>query len=210
MTLPDGYSIFGIDVSHYQNDIDWVRVADFKSEKFTVEFAFIKATEGTSMIDSYFKKNWNETKDVGIPRGAYHYFKPNVNAQLQADHFCRNVVMSKGDLPPVLDIEETANGIDKKSLVNSVYIWLQIVERHYGVRPIVYTGAFFYETYFRGSIIEKYPLWIAHYYEEKPATFADWKFWQFSDKAKIDGINHHVDVNVFYGNYSQLNDLKLK
>ncbi|MPM27718.1 Lysozyme M1 [bioreactor metagenome] len=208
--LPENYEVFGIDVSRYQNQIDWVRVADFKSGRFTVEFVFIKATEGKSMRDPAFADNWDGAKEAGIPRGAYHYFKPGVDAETQANHFCRNVKLEKGDLPPVLDVEETADGMGRNKLVKSIWTWLQIVERHYGVKPIVYSGAVFFETYLSGTSIEKYPLWVAHYYESRPATFAKWKFWQFSDKASIDGISGPVDANVFSGGPEQLKALTVK
>ena len=207
VSIPDDYSVFGIDVSRYQGNIEWSRVADFKSGDFTVEFVFIKATEGKSMCDPAFSDNWKGAKEAGIPRGAYHYFKPGIDAETQANHFCRTVRMEKGDLPPVLDIEETARGVNRNALVKSLWTWLQIVERHYGVKPIVYTGAVFYESYLSGTSIEKYPLWVAHYYENRPATFARWKFWQFSDKANVDGISGNVDVNAFSGSLEQLNSL---
>lgn len=205
--LPDGYSVYGIDVSRYQNNVEWLRVADFKSEDFTVEFVFIKATEGKTLRDPAFPANWDGAKEAGIPRGAYHYFKPGIDAEAQANHFCRTVTMVKGDLPPVLDIEETARGISRNALVKSLWTWLQIVEHHYGLKPIVYTGAVFYETYLSGTSIEQYPLWVAHYDEKRPATFAKWKFWQFSDKGNVDGISGPVDVNAFSGNIDQLQDM---
>jgi lysozyme len=208
--LPEEYSVFGIDVSRYQNKIEWNRVADFKSGQFTVEFVFMKATEGTSLKDPNFAANWKGTSQNQIPRGAYHFFRPRLDAEKQANHFCRNVKMQVGDLPPVLDVEEIPAGMSKTQLVNSVKIWLQIVERNYNIKPIVYTGANFYEEYFRGTTIEKYPLWVAHYYQNQPATFANWKFWQFSDKASIDGVSGPVDANVFSGTSAQLNAMRKK
>lgn len=208
--LPEEYSVFGIDVSRYQNNIEWNRVADFKSGRFTVEFVFMKATEGTSMKDPQFSSNWKGAFQNGIPRGAYHFFRAGLDAEKQANHFCRNVKMQTGDLPPVLDVEEIPAGMNKSELVNAVKVWLQIVERYYRIKPIVYTGANFYEQYFRGTIVEKYPLWVAHYYQNRPATFADWKYWQFSDKASIDGISGPVDVNVFSGSAAQLESMRKK
>lgn len=208
--LPEEYSVFGIDVSRYQNKIDWDRVADFKSGRFTVEFVFMKATEGTALKDPNFTVNWIGARQNQIPRGAYHFFRAGLDAEKQANHFCRNVKMQVGDLPPVLDVEEIPSGMSKTQLVNAVKVWLQIVERNYGIKPIVYTGANFYEQYFRGTTIEKYPLWVAHYYQNRPATFADWKFWQFSDKASVDGISGPVDANVFSGTAAQLNSMRKK
>lgn len=208
--LPDGYSVFGIDVSRYQSRIDWKRVKAFRSGSFSTSFVFIKATEGTSYVDPLFFGNWKGAREQGIPRGAYHYFKPGRNAEAQANHFCRNVSMKKGDLPPVLDIEEMPVGYSKAKLTNDVLVWLRIVKRHFGIKPIVYTGAVFYEKYIAGTAVANYPLWVAHYYEERPATFARWTFWQFSDKAQIDGIEGPVDANVFNGSLGGLNQLTLQ
>ncbi len=202
--LPDGYSVFGIDVSHYQADIDWKRVSSFQSGPFQVNFAFIKATEGGSRKDPRFQKNWKDAKANGVPRGAYHYFKPSRDAASQAAFFCKTVVVSKGDLPPVLDVEEIPRGMSSRKLLESVLVWLRIVEKHFGVKPIIYTGADFYQQHFDGTAVDQYPLWIAHYYENKPSARSNWKFWQFSDKASIDGISGPVDVNVFSGSSDEL------
>jgi len=210
VSIPDSYTVFGIDVSRYQNEIDWEKVAAFEAEPFSVEFAFIKATEGNKMVDPTFKKNWKEAGKHRILRGAYHYFKPNVDAEKQANHFCRKVELSTGDLPPVLDIEEIPRNMTSRELVKNVLIWLQIVERYYDVKPLLYTNAKFYELHFRNTEIDRYPLWIAHYYTSRPATLRDWEFWQFSDKATVDGIDAPVDVNVFSGNPDQLFALVLK
>jgi len=207
VSIPDSYTIFGIDVSRYQNEIDWEKVAAFEAEPFSVEFAFIKATEGNKMVDPAFKKNWKEARKNHILRGAYHYFKPAVDAEKQANHFCRKVELIIGDLPPVLDIEEIPRNMTSRELVKNVLIWLQIVERYYDVKPLIYTNAKFYELHFRNTEIDQYPLWIAHYYTSRPATLSEWEFWQFSDKASIDGIDAPVDVNVFSGNAVQLNAL---
>ena len=206
--IPSGYEVFGIDVSRYQNKIDWTRVSDFKSGRFTIEFAFIKATEGKSLKDPAFTDNWANAKAVGIMRGAYHYYKPNINAESQATHFCNNVSLQKGDLPPVLDIEEFSG--NKEKFISGIQRWLNIVENKYKVKPIIYTGASFYNNYIKNSQLEKYPLWIAHYYEAKPYIFSEWKIWQFNDRAKIDGISGFVDVNVFNGDKAELEDLTIK
>jgi len=210
VSIPDSYTVYGIDVSRYQNDIDWEKVAAFEAEPFSVEFAFIKATEGNKMVDPTFKTNWKEAGKNSIMRGAYHYFKPSLDAEKQANHFCRKVELKAGDLPPVLDIEEIPGSMTSRELVKNVLIWLQIVERYYDAKPLVYTNAKFYELHFRNTEIDHYPLWIAHYYVSQPATLSEWKFWQFSDKATIDGIDAPVDVNVFSGNANQLFSMILK
>ena len=118
------YTIHGIDVSRYQDKIDWKHLSNYKAGKDSVRitFAFVKATEGQTLKDRYFEHNWQETTKYNIIRGAYHYYKPNTNSALQAKNFIRHVKLKKGDLPPVLDIEEVGKygvknmkkGIDRK------------------------------------------------------------------------------------------------
>lgn len=204
INIPEGYSIHGIDVSRYQLEIDWERVASFSSEDFSVQFAFIKATEGQSLRDPNFSTNWGEAKRNKITCGAYHYFHANIDPVKQANLYSNTVKLNKGDLCPVLDVEEIQGAISKEELVQNCLIWLRLIERKYGVKPIVYTYAKFYDQYFVGTEIEKYPIWIAHYHVDEPETKARWHFWQHSDRANIDGIDGAVDANVFNGNPKDL------
>lgn len=110
---PEGYSIHGIDISHHQGDIDWEKVSKAQINEEPISFIFIKATEGQDHLDSNFNDNFYEAREYGFLRGAYHYFKPNVNATLQARYFLKQVHLEEGDLPPVLDIEEKDHSAQK-------------------------------------------------------------------------------------------------
>ena len=77
--------------------------------------------------------------------------------------------------------------------------WLDTIEEHYGVKPIIYTNIDFYQRYFQTGF-EDYPLWIAHYLQpDKPRIENKWSFWQHSENGRANGINGPVDFNVFYG-----------
>ena len=93
------YDVHGIDVSHYQSRINWDTIATQD-----ISFAFVKASEGATYNDSLFCNNWGEMKRVGILRGAYHFFRPTIPADIQAENFTSLVEMEWGDLPPVLDV----------------------------------------------------------------------------------------------------------
>ena len=93
------YNLFGIDVSEYQGDIDWATLID----KNKIDFAFVRATAGSDTKDSNFAENWRQLKRYNVPRGAYHYYRPNENSTEQADLFIRTVRLEKGDFVPVLD-----------------------------------------------------------------------------------------------------------
>lgn len=199
--LPTGYEIYGIDVSHHQGPIHWESVRSMKDRSVKLGFAFIKATEGYTRKDRQFSRNWRKAKEVGMPRGAYHFFLPNKNGLIQAENFIGSVRLEKGDLPPVLDVEETY-GVKTADLRKRVKEWLRKVEDHYGVKPIIYTSADFY-TRNLGSEFDDYPLWVAHYLQRnKPRIERPWSFWQHSETGRVNGIITRVDFNVFSGDSS--------
>ena len=198
-----GYSVHGIDVSAYQGRIDWSLVAGHQ-----VQFAFIKATEGVTLRDSRFQRNWRGAQAAGIYRGAYHYFQPNYDAAKQANLFTRTVPLTAGDLPPVLDVEH-AQFHDVARMRQGVAIWLRLVERHYGVRPILYSNYSFYQRHLAGHF-DKYPLWLAHYEVDQPRLPpGKWLIWQHSDEAYVPGIRGTVDFNVFQGSFQRLTALRI-
>ncbi len=205
--LPTQHKINGIDVSHHQGSINWQMVRNMKDEEVSLQFAFIKATEGVSFVDKRFNVNWLNSKRHDIVRGAYHYFKPNQKGQEQANHFIRNVKLKVGDLPPVIDIEELGD-ISPNRLMEGLLICAKQLEKHYGVKPIIYTYQDFYKLNFDNTF-QDYPLWIAHYYKETP-TLKNWDFWQHNDKGKVSGINYPVDFNVFSGDSLEFHEILIK
>jgi lysozyme len=198
ITIPDEYSIHGIDVSKYQNIIAWEEVKAMKVGNIQVGFAFIKATEGIDNTDPQFRRNWKKAKSNNIVRGAYHYFISSKDGKLQAENFIKKVELEPGDLPPVLDVEQR-NGTNPVLLKVEVKKWLETAENYYKARPIIYTNVDFYKNYL-GSEFDMYPLWVAHYYEEQqPRIKRDWTFWQHNDQGNVNGIISKVDFNVFSG-----------
>lgn len=203
--IPKGYSVHGIDVSKHQGDIDWVRVSRMQKNGISVNFAFIKATEGITRQDNKFAKNWKGASQNGLLRGAYHFYYPSRDAEKQAKNFISTVHLSKGDMPPVADIE-LSNGKSAVKIREGLQIFLNKLEKHYKVKPIIYTNIHFYNTYLKGSFND-YPLWIAGYfdYDRFYSEFStSWIFWQHSEKGKVDGIRGNVDFNVFNGNLEKL------
>ena len=206
---PDGFDIHGIDISHYQERIDWERLRNAQIKETPLRFVFIKATEGSSLIDENFNENFYQAKQNGLIRGAYHFFTPDVDARLQADFFLRQVHLEAGDLPPVLDIEK-AGSLSSAQLKEQTLLWLRRVENHYGVKPIIYTGYKFKMKYLNDSIFNQYPYWIAHYYVDHLTYQGKWEFWQYTDVGRVDGIRGFVDCNIYKGNLEQLMHLTIK
>jgi lysozyme len=206
--IPGNYEVHGIDVSHHQGFINWEKLTANKDLNFPIQFIFIKATEGGDHSDFAFSHNFREARKHGFIRGAYHYFNPKTDARKQADFFIRTVPLVKGDLPPVLDVEKTG----KHSTADfrmAVKIWLDRVEAHYGVKPILYTSYKFKTKYLDDPAFDSYPYWIAHYYVDSVAYVGQWRFWQHTDVGTVPGIKEEVDLNVFNGSLDELKALSL-
>lgn len=206
--IPRKYVVHGIDVSSYQQKINWKKVDSVNYNGIKISFAFIKASEGVTLVDPYFQRNWRESKDAGIIRGAYHYFKPKKSGIWQARFYLQTVNVEAGDLPPVVDIEESA-GLSENELIPNIQDFLNEVESKTKTKPIIYTGYQFYKDHLRGRF-DEYPIWIAHYYQPKLATNLKWNFWQHADNAHIDGIKGKVDMNVFNGEEEDLSKLLIQ
>ncbi|MCG9793871.1 glycoside hydrolase family 25 protein [Flavobacterium algicola] len=197
----DGKSV-GIDVSEYQGNIRWSYV-DTLEKTYPVHFVLIRATVGSDRLDRKFEKNWHGSKKNKMIRGAYHYYRPNENSIDQADLFIKTVHLSKGDLPPVLDIERLPKNQSLQRLKIGLKRWLTRVEEHYHVRPIIYTGEKYYDDFLKEEFSD-YLFWIANYNFYREEMEDDWLFWQFSEKASVPGIDGNVDVNIYNGDLQQL------
>jgi lysozyme len=207
--IPPGYEIHGIDVSKYQSNINWKEVKNMEEKGIKIGFVFIKATEGISIVDAQFRRNWIEAEEQNIPKGAYHFFVSNRDAKKQADNFMQMVNLKTGDMPPVLDVEKS-HGVSVAQMQKGVKMWLDAVENHYRVKPVIYTNIDFYERYFQSGF-EEYPLWIAHYLQpNKPRIEKNWLLWQHSEKGRVNGIATPVDFNVFYGDSADFNNFLIQ
>lgn len=200
----------GIDVSHWQREIDWSEV-----KRSGIKFAFIKATEfpdkRTSLfVDGELQKNIAGASSNGVLWGAYHFFRTHIDPIIQAKVFCETV----GDfnsLPPVLDLE--AAGSKGERLNYKVRQFLDETERITSIRPIIYSSGGFWRSYLayekraHTDWARAYPLWIAQYTNLWPTPlypWAGWEFWQYTDKGKIPGIITNVDLNWFNGSLEEL------
>lgn len=207
--LPVNYPIHGIDVSRYQHNIDWKAVLAMEDKNVKIGFAFIKATEGLGRVDKHFRQNWFNAKKAGMPRGAYHFFISSKSGKAQAENFIETVNLHTGDLPPVLDIE-TTNGASAEDIQQRAKDWLLMIEKHYKVKPIIYTNIDFYKNFLNGHF-EDYLLWVAHYYvKDKPRIERKWIMWQHNEKGRVNGIDAFVDFNVFNGDSTAFEKLLLK
>jgi lysozyme len=210
IAIPDKYKIHGIDVSYAQGKVDWQKVKAVNEDSIHITFTFIKATEGVLLVDPYFQRNWREAAKAGIICGAYHYLKPAKSGAWQARFFLQTAKVEKGDLPPVVDVEEL-NHVTPEKMRQQLKEFLGYVYKKTGTKPIIYSGTSFYHDYLK-SYFDDYPLWLADY-DQPELTLSNgrkWLFWQHSNKATITGINHVVDFNAFNGDSTAFQQLLIK
>ena len=204
----------GIDVSYWNAGIHWPKVRATGQR-----FVFVKATEGDSYSDPTFDDNWLGAKSAGLLRGAYHFFRANIDPKKQATRFMDYVksMNDHGELPPVLDLE-TQDGQTKERIIARAKIWIDLVEAAFDKKPIIYSGQYFLQDYFSEAgggppaWAKDYPLWLAQYPNQYvpgmqptlPRGWFKWTFWQYSEKGQVNGINAKVDLNLFNGSLEDL------
>lgn len=195
------YEVKGLDVSHYQGDIDWKEVG--KENEY--HFVYIKATEGNDLIDNKFEFNWKEAKKQGILTGAYHFFSMRSSAEEQAKIFMNIVPKEKDSLPSVIDIEIRLDH-DPKEVKEELKILANLLEDYYEKKPILYVTYNTYNTYVKGEF-EDYDVWIRDIFKFPTLGDRKWIIWQYNNRGRINGIDMYVDINVFNGN---IEDFKKK
>jgi GH25 family lysozyme M1 (1,4-beta-N-acetylmuramidase) len=199
-------SLPGIDVSHYQHEIDWTQVA-----ASGIRFAFQKATEGTGYVDPTYATNRAGATANGIVFGAYHFARPDLHPfdpVPEADHFVDTAQLGQGNLLPVLDLERSGD-LSQEELTAWIIGWLNRVYERTGVRAIVYTSpnGWLNRTGDTTAVADSgyTTLWVAHWDTPTPRVPANdwqangWTFWQYSNCESIPGIEGCVDGDWFDG-----------
>ncbi|MBU2983132.1 glycoside hydrolase family 25 protein [Lentibacter algarum] len=199
---PHKYAVHGIDAARFQESIDWRR-----ARKAGVSFAFVKATEGGDLLDPMFKSHWRGARKAGVPVGAYHFYYFCTPARVQARWFIRNVPKAKGALPPVLDMEWNPFSPTCKlrppaaTVRKDMQIFLRLIEKHYGQRPVIYTTPKFFKENDLGRMKGE-EFWLRSTAKTLKQAYPgqDWHFWQYTSTGLIEGIEGEVDINLFHGN----------
>lgn len=195
------YEVMGVDVSHYQGDIDW----DILSGD-GIDFAFIKATEGASYVDPRYEYNAREAAKTGLEIGAYHFFSFDSAGDTQAENFIKAVRDGDNMLPPTVDLEPYGEYKSKlppkEDIKPELDALLGALEEHYGKKPIIYTTQRAYKKYLAGGY-EEYDIWIRNVLTSpKLSDSREWRFWQYSDRGQLKGYSgeeRFIDLNVFNG-----------
>ena len=204
-----GYSTRGVDVSAYQGEIDWAVLA---SED--IDFAIIKATEGSGSVDSEFAQNWAGASDTNLLVGAYHFLSFDSPGATQAQNIIDAVPDAVGSLPLTVDVEFYGDYFENpptRSRVRGILDpLLAALENHYGSPPIIYATPEAYDRYIRDAYSAN-PIWIRSVaLPPQLSDDRDWAFWQYSHRDRLrgyDGEETYIDMNVFAGSRKELSAL---
>ncbi|MBQ2511661.1 MAG: glycosyl hydrolase family 25 [Bacteroidales bacterium] len=188
----------GIDVSKFQGTINWAKVA----KDSTVKFVYIKATEGTSIQDPYYRTNITKARKAGLLVGSYHLYSSKTTAYQQMANFRKVVKKKEQDLVPVLDIE--GHHVNRLNM-ERVDKLLELMEKEYGVKPMIYTSEKLYKIHLSGKKYSSYHIFIANYKGYPSTRFT---LWQYTETGHISGVNGYVDISRFNRNHS-LSDIKI-
>lgn len=188
--------IHGIDLSHYQGNVFWETVGETK-----MAYVYLKATEGGSRIDSKYKQNIDLAHRYGLKVGSYHFYRPKISQEQQLANFMTQCRPGDQDLLPMIDIE-TRGALGKKEFCDSLFKFLDLVEKAYNQKPLLYTYANFYNVNLSG-LLDGYKLMIAQYTRSEPVLNDGFEYimWQYTGKGHLDGINGYVDKSRFMGRH---------
>lgn len=206
-SLPKGNWSYGVDISHHQPLVFWKNLKVFTDQngrtvwnkknavkEIQIDYVIMKASEGATFKDWRFKGRWKKADKLSYKRGSYHFFRPGKDAESQARNFINQVAdIGPEDFPPILDIEKT-DGLSAETINRRALEWLQIIEKHYGRKPIIYANPHYLHNILSREITQNYPIWVANYEVSQP-NWNRWHMWQFTDRALVRGVGC-ADMNV--------------
>lgn len=214
-----GSKVYGIDVSRHQGSWNWENIALYADKKGQVYssgtqasaelqpsfFVIMKATEGSDLIDPKYTANVAQAREGGLIKGAYHFMTTLSDIDSQIENFIKNAVVEKGDFPPVLDIEtphKRVAEVGEENIRHMALKWLEAIEKHYGVKPVIYTNDLFRQKYLDTPAFKDYDFWMARYSKKGPES-GDWLLWQFTQTGRSRGISGHIDINIYDGTLAE-------
>ncbi len=189
----------GIDVSKWQEEINWQEVKDAGVEFVMIRMGYQTEYDGEYKLDSYFNQNINGAKEVGLPVGVYFYsYAKNVKQAIdQANWVKENLKDYEIDLPVVFDWESwnsfNTTGMSFNTINKVANTFLDIISEN-GYKGMLYSSKNYLEKIWYPT---KYDIWLAQY-NNKVTYEGEYSIWQMCDTGKIAGINEPVDIDIMY------------
>jgi len=181
----------GIDISAHQGEPDYDKLKD------NTDFIIIKATEGVGFTDPQLARGREEARKAGIPLGYYHFARPDLDntAEEEANFFLEIADPNSGEIL-FLDFE-----VNHHSIPEWCKKWLDCVSEELdGYKPLIYLNQAHLKLDWSKVIDADYGLWLAAYLDHTPETpWPTVAFQQTSSNGTIEGIEGHIDTNIFFG-----------
>lgn len=195
----------GIDVSHYQGDINWKAV-----KEYGIEFAFIKCLQGKSRVDECFHTNMRNAIANDIPVGVYVYSKAKTldDAVAEAKRVIKECSQYKLTYPVVFDFE--SKHFEDMSLAmrgKIIDAFCQTILSDSKYIPMLYSSRYWLMHMIPAEVVKKYDIWLAEYTTGKPKYTGDYNIWQYG-VGKVTGIIGDVDMNIGYYDYGKENNME--
>lgn len=192
-------SMIGIDVSAWQNEIDFNKVKEDNVEFVMIRIGYGYNKDGEIIIDKQFYNNFRKAKEANLKIGLYFYSyaKNTKEAKNQADWIVTTIKKEKLDLPIAFDFEDWNNFNDYNlSLTDLNMIADTFMNRleEYGYKSMLYGSYYYLQNIWD---VQNKNIWLAHY-SNKTDYPNDYQIWQLSNIGKVNGINTDVDINVLY------------
>ena len=189
--LGKAYDVRGIDLSHHNGRINY-------NELDSLDFVFLKVTEGISWKDRAFSTHYSAFIEKDMAVGVYHFFRFDLDGKEQARHFLNHLEGKEFQIPLVVDVEQENNpSVSREKVITRLRAFVKEIKRQTGLKPIIYTNGIGYSDFISDDFSD-HTLWLSSTNSWRPAMM-DCTFWQFNIKADLSAITHDVDLNVFRG-----------
>lgn len=212
VTYNDEKALLGIDVSSYQETIDWAQVKESGIEFVMIRAGYRGATRGALREDTNFQTNYNGAKEAGLKVGVYFFSQAitEAEAEEEAGYVLQLLQGKELDYPVVFDweiAEVLDNGVDisrtKSVTGDEVTAFAQAFCKKIdkaGFNAAVYFNRNLAYEYYDLEEIDQFDFWLAEY-RPIPAFYYDFQIWQYSDNAQVRGIPTPVDINISFKEY---------
>lgn len=195
----------GIDVSKFQEKIDWSEV-----KESGVEFAFLRLgirgyTTGEIVLDETFEYNVEKALEQELDVGVYFFSQAisEEEALEEADFVIKELEPYPIGYPVVIDIEdvesENARTKDLTAAERTKYV-ITFCERikEAGYTPMIYGNLKTFMLMLEAEQLEDYEKWFAYYSTDDFYYPYEVSIWQYSDSGKVGGIEKKVDLNISF------------
>jgi lysozyme len=189
--MASDFDVRGLDLSHHNGKILYEGLD-------TLDFVFLKATEGVTLVDRDFETHYEGFKDKGIALGVYHFFRFDTDGEEQANHFLNRIKGHKFQIPLVVDVEHANNPkVRREKVIQRLNEFMQTIKKKTGQKPIIYTNGHGYSDFVEKEFND-HTLWLSSTNAQRNEKL-DFTFWQFNINADLMEITHRADLNVFRG-----------